>query len=341
MCNILVIGLIFLRLNLFVREDILSNRNKIYFEMPFGGMMLEYVYFNGRFILEAEAKISVKNKTFNYGMGALEGIRGYWNEEKQELFLFRLEDHYRRLLNSCKVLFISIPYTVKELCEITVELMKVNKVKRDIYIRPIAFINLPSLRPDLFETEYGLTIFIEETTYVVKPAINAMISSWLRIENSTIPPTVKSIGGYLNSALAYSQAVAEGSDEAIFVTREGNISEASTNNLFMVKNGELYTPPLADNILEGITRNTIMTIAEKEYSLQVNEMSIPRSELYFAQEIFLTGTAVEVLPVINVDKRTIGTAEIGPITLQLQRSYLEVIKGQNADYMGFLTPVYN
>lgn len=302
--------------------------------------MVEYIYFNGRFVPEGEAKISVKNKTFNYGLGAIEGIRGYWNEEQQELFLFRLEDHYKRLLNSCKVLFIAIPYTVKELCEITVELMKINKVKRDIYIRPIAFINLPSLRPDLFETEYGLTIFIEETSYVLKPAVNALISSWLRIENSTIPPTVKSIGGYLNSALAYSQAVAEGSDEAIFVTREGNISEASTNNLFMMKKGELFTPPLADNILEGITRDTIMKIAEKDYSLKVHEMSIGRSELYFAEEIFLTGTAVEVLPVISVDKRNIGIGEVGPITTQLQRAYLQIVMGKNAKYREFLTPVY-
>lgn len=302
--------------------------------------MVEYIYFNGRFVPEGEAKISVKNKTFNYGLGAIEGIRGYWNEEQQELFLFRLEDHYKRLLNSCKVLFIAIPYTVKELCEITVELMKINKVKRDIYIRPIAFINLPSLRPDLFETEYGLTIFIEETSYVLKPAVNALISSWLRIENSTIPPTVKSIGGYLNSALAYSQAVAEGSDEAIFVTREGNISEASTNNLFMMKKGELFTPPLADNILEGITRDTIMKIAEKDYSLKVHEMSIARSELYSAEEIFLTGTAVEVLPVISVDKRNIGIGEVGPITTQLQRAYLQIVMGKNAKYREFLTPVY-
>ena len=301
---------------------------------------MEFIYFNGRFIPESEAKISVKNKTFNYGLGAIEGIRGYWNEEHKDLYLFRLEDHYQRLLNSCKVLFINIPYTVKELCEITVELMKINKVRRDIYIRPIAFINLPSLRPDLFQTEYGMTIFIEETSYVGKPAVNAMISSWLRIESSTIPPTVKSIGGYLNSALAYSQAVAEGSDEAIFLTREGNISEASTNNLFMVKNGELLTPPLADNILEGITRDTIMEIAEKEFSLQVNEMSIPRAELYFASEIFFTGTAVEVLPVINVDKRVIGTGKIGPITTNLQRTYLQIVKGNNGQYRRWLTPVY-
>ena len=301
---------------------------------------MEFIYFNGRFIPESEAKISVKNKTFNYGLGAIEGIRGYWNEEQQDLYLFRLEDHYQRLLNSCKVLFINIPYTVKELCEITVELMKINKVRRDIYIRPIAFINLPSLRPDLFQTEYGMTIFIEETSYVGKPVVNAMISSWLRIESSTIPPTVKSIGGYLNSALAYSQAIAEGSDEAIFLTREGNISEASTNNLFMVKNGELLTPPLADNILEGITRDTIMEIAEKEFSLQVNEMSIPRAELYFASEIFFTGTAVEVLPVINVDKRVIGTGKIGPITTNLQRTYLQIVKGNNGQYRRWLTPVY-
>lgn len=301
---------------------------------------MEFIYFNGRFIPESEAKISVKNKTFNYGLGAIEGIRGYWNEEHKDLYLFRLEDHYQRLLNSCKVLFINIPYTVKELCEITVELMKINKVRRDIYIRPIAFINLPSLRPDLFQTEYGMTIFIEETSYVGKPVVNAMISSWLRIESSTIPPTVKSIGGYLNSALAYSQAIAEGSDEAIFLTREGNISEASTNNLFMVKNGELLTPPLADNILEGITRDTIMEIAEKEFSLQVNEMSIPRAELYFASEIFFTGTAVEVLPVINVDKRVIGTGKIGPITTNLQRTYLQIVKGNNGQYRRWLTPVY-
>ncbi|MCM3620259.1 branched-chain amino acid transaminase [Sutcliffiella horikoshii] len=301
---------------------------------------MEFIYFNGRFIPESEAKISVKNKTFNYGLGAIEGIRGYWNEEHKDLYLFRLEDHYQRLLNSCKVLFINIPYTVKELCEITVELMKINKVRRDIYIRPIAFINLPSLRPDLFQTEYGMTIFIEETSYVGKPAVNAMISSWLRIESSTIPPTVKSIGGYLNSALAYSQAIAEGSDEAIFLTREGNISEASTNNLFMVKNGELLTPPLADNILEGITRDTIMEIAEKEFSLQVNEMSIPRAELYFASEIFFTGTAVEVLPVINVDKRVIGTGKIGPITTNLQRTYLQIVKGNNGKYRRWLTSVY-
>ncbi|CAG9621338.1 branched-chain amino acid transaminase [Sutcliffiella rhizosphaerae] len=301
---------------------------------------MEYAYFDGRFIPITDAVISVKNKTFNYGLGALEGIRGYWNQEDQNLYLFRLEDHFQRLLNSCKVLFITIPYTVKELCEITVELMKKNNVKRDIYIRPIAFINLPSLRPNLYKTEYGLTIFIEEVGYVEKPTVNAMISSWLRIDNSTIPPTVKSIAGYLNSALAYSQAVAQGQDEAIFVTREGNISEASTNNIFIVKQGDIITPPLSDSILEGITRNTIMQIAKQVNGHNVKVRSIPKSEIYFAEEVFMTGTAVEVLPVSAIDKRQIGNGNSGPITSMLQKKYLQIVRGEDKKYESFLTAVY-
>lgn len=298
------------------------------------------MYKNGEFVKEESAYVSIRNKTFNYGLGALEGIRAYWNEGHQQLYLFRLKEHYQRLLHSCKALFIMLPYSVEELCEITIDLLRKNQIKKNIYIRPIAYINEDSLRPRLYKMKYGLAIFTEEIECVTKPMVDAVVSSWLRIENNTIPPSVKSIGGYLNSALAYSQAITEGYDEAILLNLNGTVSEASTNNIFMVTKGKLYTPTIADNILEGITRDTVINIANQELKLEVKEVSIPKSNLYWADEVFMTGTAVEILPVASIDNRPINNREKGPITNLIQQKYQQIIYANDPARLSYCTPVY-
>ena len=305
-------------------------------------MRLEYAFFNGAFVPMESATIGVKSKAFNYGLGALEGIRGYWNERQQQLYLFRLEDHMVRLLESCKILSMEINYSVKELCEITVELMKINNVKRDIYVRPLVYVKEESLRPTLFQTKNGVTIFIEELIEfpeAFQTSIRTIVSSWLRIQNNTIPPVIKSTAGYLNSALAYTEARMHGADEAILLTRDGMVSEASTSNIFLVKDGVLYTPPIADNILLGITRDTIMKIAER-LNIEVRQEEIPRVNLYTADEVFLSGTASELLPVSEIDKRKVGTGEVGPVTEELLRLYREIVRGEVVIDSGYLTAVY-
>jgi len=304
--------------------------------------MTQYAFFEGKFVPIEEAKVSIMTHTFNYGTGCFGGLRGYWNEEEEQLFVFRIRDHYQRFLNSCRMLLIELPYSLDELCEITLELLRREGYRQDAYIRPLGYkataaigVRLHDLEPGfaLFSTPFGSYVPNEEDTHV-------QVSSWRRIDDNTIPARGKIIGAYVNSAFIKTEAVLNGFDEALVLTQDGHVCEGSAENLFIVRDGVLITPPVTDNILEGITRRTIIQIARDELGLQTIERSIDRSELYLAEEAFFCGTGVQVVAITQIDRRPVGEGRMGPIVGQLRKLYFDVVHGRVPRYRHWCTPVY-
>lgn len=305
--------------------------------------MPAYAYFRKEFVPLAEANINVMTHAFNYGTGCFEGIRGNWNEEEQQMFIFRAKEHFERLQRSCRILRIDLPYTAEELCDIALRLVQMCGHREDIYIRPLAYKSSEVVGVRLHNLEDDLTIFVTPFgNYLeVDAGIRCRTSSWRRIDDNAIPARAKVTGVYINSALSKTEAVLDGYDEAIMLTGDGHVSEGSGENIFIVVNGRLITPPVYDNILVGITRGTVITLAKNELGIETEERSIDRSELYTADECFMTGTAAHVTPVVEVDRRSIGTGGVGAITDQLQQLYFDVVRGKNSKYSDWCTPVYS
>lgn len=303
---------------------------------------MQTVYFNKQFIPLSEAKVSIRTNALHYGSGVFEGIRAYWNATEQQLFVFRLPEHYERMVSNCKVLKLKLDHDGKELCGITVDLLRRNQPKEDTYIRPIAYISSEGLGPKLLGYETGFAIYtIPLGDYIdTSVGIKVGFSSWRRISDNTIPARCKVTGGYVNSALARTEAMEQGYDEALFLTQDGFASEGSAENLFLVRSGTLVTPDRSQDILEGITRDTLLTVCREELGLTVTERQVGRTELYVADEVFLCGTGAQVAPVIQVDRRPVGSGKMGPITARIQQLYFEVVKGNHPKYRHWCTPVY-
>lgn len=303
---------------------------------------MTYAYFKGQFVPADQAKISIQNNTFQYGTGVFEGIRAYWNAEERQLYVFRLPEHYRRMLRNCSVLKLHIGKDEKELSELTVELLRKNRPETDTYIRPIAYVDSDGLGPKFVGYPTGFAMYtIPLGDYIdVSSGIKVGFSSWRRINDNTIPARCKVTGGYVNSALAKTEALEHGYDEAILLTEDGFISEGSAENIFLVRGGKLITPALSEDILEGITRETLIELAREELGIETIERPIGRTELYVADEAFLCGTGAQVSPMIEVDKRPLGNGRIGPITAKIQALYFDVVKGKRKKYLHWLMPVY-
>lgn len=299
------------------------------------------VYFEDQFVPLKDAKINILTHALHYGTGVFEGIRGYWIPEEEELFLVRCEEHYRRWKANCRILNIDPPKSAEELTEITAELIRLNHFRTDVYVRPLSYMSSArvGIRPDghsnftLVAVPFG--VYLESSK-----GIHAGVVSWRRVDDDAIPARGKICGAYVNSVLATTEAHAHGYDEAILLNRNGHVAEGATCNLFMVRNGKLITPPPSDNILEGLTRASIMDLARRELHMDVLERSIDRSELYICDELFLTGTAVEVAPVTMVDHRQVGLGQIGFLTGKLRELYYQATRGRIADYQAWLHPVY-
>jgi len=304
--------------------------------------MAPYAFFNGKFVPLSEAKIGIMTHAFNYGTACFEGIRGNWNAEQNQMYLFRLADHFQRLLRNCRVLKIEIPHTVDELCHLTLELAEMCGYQEDIYIRPLAYKSSEEVGVRLHNLTDGFLLFTTPFgAYLdVSKGVRCCVSSWRRVDDNMIPPRAKITGLYVNSALAKTEAFENGYDEAILLTQEGHVSEGSGENIFLVMDGRLVTPPIADNILVGITRETVMTLAREELGIDTLERSIDHSELYMADECFMTGTAAHVTPVTQIDHRKVGNGQIGEISKRLQDLYFDVILGKNAKYLLWCTPAY-
>jgi branched-chain amino acid aminotransferase len=303
---------------------------------------MAHAYFKGQFVPLDQAKVSIQNNTFQYGTGIFEGIRAYWNPDEGQLYLFRMVEHYVRLLRNCRVLKLTIGKDEKELSEITLELLKRNHPETDTYIRPIAYVDSDGIGPKFIGYSTGFAMYtLPLGDYIdVSRGIKVGFSSWRRINDNTIPARCKVTGGYVNSALAKTEALEHGYDEAIFLTEGGFISEGSAENIFLIRGGKLITPALSEDILEGITRETVIELAREELGIETIERPIGRTELYVADEAFLCGTGAQVSPMIEVDKRPLGSGRIGPITAKIQALYFDVVKGKQKKYARWLTPVY-
>ena len=303
--------------------------------------MPSYAYMNKEFIPLEDARVGIMTHALHYGTGVFEGIRSNWNAEQQQAYIFRLKEHYERLVNGCKVMNISLPCSVDDMCRITVELVAKCGFKEDAYIRPLAFKSSQALGVRLHDLEDDFLVFvIPWGPYLDVDKARCGVSSWRRPDDNVNPPQVKSTGIYINNALAKTEAIGNGFDEAIMLSPDGHVSEGSGENIFLVIGGKLVTPATSDNILTGITRNTAIELAKNELGIETIERSIDRSELYTADECFMTGTAAHLTPVAEIDRRKVGDGEIGPITAKLQDIYGQVIRGGHPKYASWCTPVF-
>jgi branched-chain amino acid aminotransferase len=300
-------------------------------------------FFEGKTVPLEEAKISVLTHAFNYGTGVFEGIRGNWNADKDELYLFRVREHYERLYRSCKMINIDLPYNLDQLESMTLDLVQSCGYKEDIYIRPLAYKSgdLVGLRVHDIPDDFLIYVVPFGNYLESDKGITCSFSSFVRVEDSMIPPSAKVTGMYVNNSLAKSEAVWRGFDEAIMLTRDGFISEGSGENIFLVKDDTVYTPEVTDHILEGLTRNTVIELCKNELGIDVIERRIPKSDVVVADEFFMTGTAAHVTPVLSVDGRKIGDGSIGPVTAKLQELYFDIVKGKNDKYADWLLPVFD
>ncbi len=300
-----------------------------------------FAFFNGEIVPIEQATVSVMTNALNYGTGCFEGIRGYWNADEQQLLVFQLRPHMERLLRSCKILYMQIPYSADELCRITIDLLQREGFREDVYIRPLVYKSDPTIAVRLNDLNDAFTLFaVGFGQYIAGAALRVCVSSWRRIEDNIIPSRAKVAGAYINSALAKTEALLNGYDEAIVLGDDGHVAEASAANLFIVRNGTLITPPLTSDILEGITRQVVAELARTELGLPVLERVIDRTELYVADEAFFCGTGVEVKPIVEIDRRVVGNGQVGPIGERLVQLYADVVRGRVERYRSWCTPVY-
>jgi branched-chain amino acid aminotransferase len=299
------------------------------------------VFLNGEFIPADQARVGVMTHALSYGTGCFEGIRAYWNEQAGENYIFRVREHFERLHRSCRITMTKLPYSVDDLVEISAELIRRNNLRENTYLRPYAYkadevigVKLNGL------TDHFAMYAVPMGDYVPTTGLRCGVSSWRRLDDNMIPARAKISGSYVNSAFAKTEALTNGFDEAIMLTAEGHVSEGSAENIFLMLNNELVTPSPTENILLGITRDTVMELARHELERITRERQIDRTELYIADEIFLTGTGAQMAPVIEVDHRPVGTGKIGPVTAALQALYADVVRGRLPEHMHWLTPVY-
>lgn len=304
--------------------------------------MTRFAFFEGAIVPIEQAKISIMTQTFSYGTGCFEGIRAYWSQDEGQLFVFRMPEHYERLHRSARLLRSQVPYTVSQLGEITVELLRREEFREDVYIRPIVYKATEGIGVRLHDLRDGFCMFaLPFGKYVHKEeGCAAQVSSWRRVDDNAIPPRAKIIGAYVNSALTKTEAVLAGFDEAIVLDQEGHVSEGCAQNLFLVRRGMLVTPGGECNILEGITRDTVMEVAREELGVETQIRTVDRSELYMADEVFFCGTGVQIASVTSIDHHPIGNGQMGPITQRLRDLYFDIVRGKHPKYRHWCTPVY-
>lgn len=300
-----------------------------------------HAYFKGKIVPYEEAKIGVATHALNYGTAVFGGLRGYWNEEKQHLYVFRPLEHFHRFLYSCRLLLIDLEHTPESLTSIMLDLLRADGYRQDIYIRPLAYKSDEQIGVRLHNLSHELTMFALPFGQYIKndTAAHVMISSWRRIDDNVIPARGKISGAYVNSALIKTEAALNGYDDALVLTQDGHITEGSAMNVFIVRDGTLITPPVTENILEGITRRTVIELAREELKIPVVERPIDRSEVYIADEVLLTGTAAQITAVTRVDHRPISGGVMGPVTTKLRHLFNQIVRGNHPKYMHWLLEV--
>ncbi len=302
----------------------------------------KFAYFKGQIVPYSEAKVGVLTHGFNYGTAAFGGIRAYWNEEAKQLYLFRPEDHFRRFLNSARMLWMEFDHTPESLTRITVELVRREGYRTDIYIRPLAYKADEKIGVKLHDLidELSIVAIPFERYLANDDNAHVTVSSWRRVDDNVIPARGKISGAYANSALIKTEAVHAGFDEAIVLNQDGHVSEGSAMNVFMVRDGDVLTPPITENILEGITRRSVMDLVQNELGMKVIERPIDRTELYLCDELFMTGTAAQITAVTRVDYRKVGSGKMGPVTSRLREIFQSIVHGCAPKYAAWNTPIY-
>lgn len=301
-----------------------------------------WVFYEGDFARYNDARLGLMTHALHYGTGVFEGIRAYWNPKQEQLFLLEPVAHYERMKRSANVMRMTLPYTTEELVNFTIELLRRNQFKSDVYVRPLLYTSSEEIGVRLHNLDHSFFIYaIPFGNYVeVESGIRCMVSSWRRVPDQALPARAKITGSYAQSALAKSEAVESGFDEAIVLTVDGHVSEGSAENIFMYKDGAFATPPVTDDILEGVTRKLMMKIIKDELGLPTVERSIDRTELYTCEELFLCGTGAQVSPVIEVDRRPVGDGKVGEFTQELQNLYFGAVRGDAPKYKDWTIPVY-
>ena len=301
-----------------------------------------YALFKGKIVPFSEAKVSVLTHALHYGTAVFGGLRGYWNREQEQLYVFRPHDHFHRFIDSGKLINIDLGETPDSLTNLAVELLQVEGYQCDVYIRPLAYkadevigVKVHGLTDALTMVAFPFEKYILNDTNA-----HVGISSWRRVDDNAIPARGKISGAYANSSLIKTDATLSGFDEALVLTQDGHISEGSAMNVFMLRNGVLVTPPVTENILEGITRRTVMELAQTELGIQVVERPIDRTEVYLCEEFFMTGTAAEITAVTRVDHRWIGEGKMGPTTTELRSIFSDIVHGRNPKYSHWIQPVF-
>ena len=299
----------------------------------------EFIWFDGKLVKWEEATVPVMSHALHYGTSVFEGIRAY--PTKNNLYVFRLKEHMERLHRSASVYSLSVKYSAKELCDATIELLKRNSIKESLYIRPLTFIGMHGIDLNITKDSPTHTVIITFpfAKYFSGEGLKVCVSSWRRNHDSSTPPMAKAAGNYLNSILAIQESKRNGYDESVLLDLEGNVSEASGENIFIIRNDIIYTPYSANSVLEGITRDTTITIA-RDMGYEFAERPISRTELYMSDELFLTGTAAEIIAVTNIDGHQIGNGREGPVTKSIREMYTKLVSAGVKKYMDWLTPVW-
>jgi branched-chain amino acid aminotransferase len=301
-----------------------------------------WVFFDGEFGRYNDHKLGLMTHALHYGTGCFEGIRAYWNPKREQLFLLQAPAHYERLRRSANVMRMTVPYSTEELVNLTVELLRRNEFKSDVYVRPLLYASSEEIGVRLHDLQHSFFIYATPFgKYVeVEAGIRCLVSSWRRVPDQSLPARAKITGSYAQSALAKSEAIESGFDEAIVLTVDGHVSEGSAENLFMLKDGVFVTPPVTDDILEGVTRTLLMSLIKNELGKPIIERSIDRTELYTCDELLLCGTGAQISPVIEVDRRQVGSGTVGEFTQELQSIYFGAVRGELAKFKDWTIPVY-
>ncbi|HEX3081945.1 MAG TPA: branched-chain amino acid transaminase [Candidatus Saccharimonadia bacterium] len=301
---------------------------------------LPYAFFEGNIVPTENAKVSIMTNALQYGTAFFGGIRGYYNSEKGFVSFFRIDDHITRFLSSANILGCKFPYSHSELKQIILNLIAKNQPKANVYMRPFGYVGNTELGPNFANVtlDFALYMIPLEEYMPLSKGLNLVVSSWQRISDNAIPTRAKISGGYANSALARKEATDGGFDEAILLNSAGHVSEGSAENVFLVRGGRLITPGLSEGVLEGITRRSVIQLAA-DMGIETIERPIERSELYAADEVFLTGTGCQVAWVEQIDRRIIGDGKIGAVTAGLKEKFFNVVQGNDDAYANWCTKV--
>lgn len=301
-----------------------------------------YAFFNGKIVPIEEAKVSVMTHALNYGTGAFGGVRAYWNEEHQDLYIFRPLDHFKRILNSARLLMMKQPYTPESMLEILLELLRKENYHEDTYIRPLVYKSSLGIGVRLHDLEDSFTMFaLPFGSYIPnEEGARVTFSSWRRVDDNAIPARGKITGAYANSAFIKTDASLAGFDEALVLNQDGHISEGSAENFFMIRDGVAVTPPTHANILEGITRRTIAELLKNELNIPVEVREVDRTEVFVADEAFFCGTGVQLVAITEVDHRPVGNGKMGPVVRQLRQLYFDTVRAKLERYCDWNVPVY-